>query len=139
MGFGLTTPTFFDNNFDRAIDNMIDSLFYTPTVSNRGFGINRTVDVVEDDKKYTIQIAAPGVNKEDFDISIDGGKISVQYRQKDETPNRFFASSFNRSWRLPSGVTEKNISAKYKNGILHVNIDKTGIEETAKTQRITVK
>ena len=139
MGFGLTTPTFFDNNFDRAIDNMIDSLFYTPTASNRGFGINRTVDVVEDDKKYTIQIAAPGVNKEDFDISIDGGKISVQYRQKDETPNRFFASSFNRSWRLPSGVTEKNISAKYKNGILHVNIDKTGIEETAKTQRITVK
>ena len=139
MGFGLTTPTFFDNNFDRAVDTMIDHLFYTPTVANRGFGVNRTVDVVEDDKKYTIQIAAPGVNKEDFEISIDGGKINVQYRQKDETPNRFFASSFNRSWRLPNGATEDNVSAKYKNGILHVNIDKAGIADATKVQRITVK
>ena len=139
MGLGLTTPTFFDNGFDRAIDNMIDHLFYTPTVANRGFGINRTVDVEEDEKKYTIQIAAPGVNKEDFEIAIDGGKINVQYRQKEETPNRFFASSFNRSWQLPRGVTEENVSAEYQNGILLVSIDKTAIEDVSKVRHINIK
>ena len=139
MGFDLISPTLFDNGFDRAIDNMIDSIFYTPAVANRAFGVNRTVDVEEDEKKYTIKIAAPGVNKEDFEISIDGGKINIQYRQKNETPNRFFASSFNRSWRLPNGVTEDNITAKYKNGILNVDIDKTAIEDANKVQRISVK
>ena len=139
MGLGLISPTLFDNGFDRAIDNVIDHLFYTPAVANRAFGVNRTVDVEEDDKKYTIQIAAPGVDKEDFEISLDGGKINIQCRQRDETPNRFFASSFNRSWRLPSGVTEDNITAKYNNGILDVSIDKGAIEDINKIQRISVK
>jgi HSP20 family protein len=139
MGFGLISPTLFDNGFDRAIDNMIDGLFYTPAVANRAFGVNRTVDVSEDDKNYKIRVAAPGVDKEDFEISIDGGKINIQYRQKEETPNRFFASSFDRSWRLPSGVTKENVSAKYKNGILHVNIDKGAIEDVKRVQHITVK
>ena len=120
MGLGLISPTLFDNGFDRAIDNMIDSLFYTPAVANRAFGVNR-------------------VNKEDFEIAIDGGKINVQYRQKEETPNRFFASSFNRSWQLPRGVTEENVSAEYQSGILHVSIDKTAIEDTSKVRHINIK
>ena len=101
--------------------------------------MNKIVKVEEDEKKYTIQIAAPGVNKEDFEIAIDGGKINVQYRQKEETPNRFFASSFNRSWQLPRGVTEENVSAEYQSGILHVSIDKTAIEDTSKVRHINIK
>jgi len=36
-------------------------------------------------------------------------------------------------------MTEDNVSAKYKSGVLHVNIDKAGIEDATKVQRITVK
>ncbi|MCF8335923.1 MAG: Hsp20/alpha crystallin family protein [Bacteroidales bacterium] len=91
---------------------------------------------IENQNNYTIEIAAPGLNKEDFNVSVDDGVLIVssekeqsnEDEQEDYKRREFSYTSFKRSFNLPSNVDAENIKAKHENGVLYVELPKK--EET---------
>jgi HSP20 family protein len=90
------------------------------------------VNVVEDKEKFRIEVAAPGLKKEDFKLNVDNGilTISSEKRQENEIKEENYAkrefqySSFSRSFTLPNSVDSEMISASYTDGILNIQIPK---------------
>lgn len=87
------------------------------------------VNITEEKNKFKLTVAAPGMNKEDFKIGIEGDvlTISADTEEKEETPARqeYNYSSFSRSFRLPASVVKDRVEAKYNNGILKLYLPKT--------------
>jgi HSP20 family protein len=98
-------------------------------------------NIKENDKNFQIEIAAPGLKKEDFNVDIENGMLTISAEKKDEkeekdenyTRQEYNYSSFSRSFRLPESVTEDDIDASYKDGVLMLTIPKK--EEPQKPQR----
>jgi HSP20 family protein len=89
------------------------------------------VNIYEGANEYKIELAAPGLNKEDFKIDLKKDNLSVWAEkkveadtQKDYTRKEFEYNSFARSFVLPEGVDAEKISAEYINGILYITIGK---------------
>jgi HSP20 family protein len=98
-------------------------------------------NITEGDKAYYLEIAAPGLQKDDFNLSVDNQQltISCQREEKSEskeeqyTRREFNYSSFTRSFVLPESVNSDRIKASYKDGVLKIEIPKK--EATIKTPR----
>ncbi len=113
-------------------NNVFDSLF--SDALNKNYGVNKVpqVNISESTGEYKIELAAPGLNKEDFKIDLKKDNLSVWVEkkttetevQKDFTRKEFEYSSFARSFVLPEGVDTDKISAEYINGILNITIGK---------------
>ena len=71
--------------------------------------------------KYIISVAAPGLDKEDFNITVTDGVLSVS---TEKTVTEFGTSSFTKTWTLPDGTTVDGVTADYKQGILRVTVPK---------------
>jgi len=90
------------------------------------------INVSENEKNYEVEVIAPGLKKEDFNISVENGVLSVsgETATKNEEENKnyirkeYSASSFSRSFSLPEGTNEESIAANYNDGILKLTIDK---------------
>jgi HSP20 family protein len=92
-----------------------------------------SANVKETKDDYKIELAVPGMSKEDFKVSMDGDMLSISSEkteesgdQSEENYNRreFSYQSFYRTFRLPKASESDKIQAKYKDGILHVTIPK---------------
>ena len=64
-------------------------------------------------------------DKKDFSLSLQENTFKVEYKQKEEDKTNYFTKSFSKSWTVPKGTKEKDISAVYKAGILKITIKKT--------------
>lgn len=126
-------------------NNVFDSLFSDALNKNHGINKSPFVNIYEDASSYKIELAAPGLQKEDFKIELKNDQLSVWAEkkqetgdvQKDFTRKEFDYFSFARSFVLPEGVEQDNINAEYVNGILTISIGKK--EEAKLTHReITV-
>ena len=90
------------------------------------------VNIVENKDEYRIDVAAPGLNKEDFKIQLENNVLNVssekeeKREEKDERIMRkeFSYCSFNRSFTLPMTVNSEKIKAIHKDGILQIVIPK---------------
>lgn len=90
------------------------------------------VNIREDENAFTVELAAPGKNKEDFNINLDHNVLTISSESKNEkeeknanyTRREFSYSSFQRSFVLPNSVDSDKISASYENGVLHITIPK---------------
>ena len=106
----------FNNNWNASISDYSNS--------------KPAVNVKEDDKSFTLQIAAPGINKNDFEISLENRVLSVEVVKKDEhdvndfTSKEFDYNSFKRSFSIPKSIELLKINASYINGILKINLPK---------------
>lgn len=97
------------------------------------------VNIRETDNSYEVQMAAPGMKKEDFKVELDNNILTISSEKTDEyedngkekySRREFYYQSFQRSFNLPKEVVdEEKIEAHYKDGVLHLNIPK---RETAK-------
>ncbi len=92
-----------------------------------------SVNIKEGNDGFVVEVAAPGLEKEDFKISIDRGVLnissekSLENESKNEerfTRREFSYQSFCRSFSLPDSADSDKIGAKYANGILYVSIPK---------------
>ena len=92
--------------------------------------------VKELDDRFEISLAAPGIEKKDFSITVEGDKLTVAYNAGDKTNHYAFATNYTKSYTLPNYSDVENISASYKNGVLIVAIPKT---EAATARVIEVK
>lgn len=126
-------------------NNVFDSLF--SDALNKNYGVHQmpNVNVYEGATEYEIELAAPGLNKEDFKIDVKKDHLSVwaerkstdTVTKKDYSRKEFEYSSFARSFVLPEGVDADKISATYVNGILTITIAKID-EEKAGRKEIVV-
>jgi HSP20 family protein len=106
-----------------------DRFFNMPWSGNRGVP---AVNIKENEKNFEIEVAAPGYDKKDFNISIDNGILTVSAEKREEkekedgsyTRREFGYSSFARSFSLPNNITEETIDAKYQDGVLKLTIQK---------------
>ncbi len=101
-------------------------------------------DIRENDKSYILDIELPGVKKEDIDIRLDNGYLSVSVEakeeQKKEKRNYIIQErkygGCQRSFKVGSHLTKDDINAQYEAGILTITIPKK--EETAKSYKIDI-
>ncbi len=89
-----------------------------------------SVNISEDADKFQIELAAPGLAKEDFNIKLEKDVLHISTSKKTEevqegtkyTRKEFSFHSFKRSFNLPESADQEQISAEYKEGILYVSI-----------------
>lgn len=117
-------PKLFDEFFGRGL--MSD-------IYNRGlFSDMPSANIVEEKDKFIIELAAPGLEKEDFKINVEDKtlSISVEKEEKKEeddnkyTKKEFSYTAFSRSFNLPDTINIEKIEASYKKGILIVHLPK---------------
>ena len=78
-----------------------------------------------DDEFYCLELALPGINKKDMSLSINNSYLFLSYDpKKDENPT-VWNNSFNKRIRLPRNIKKDSVSAKLKNGILSIKIEKS--------------
>ncbi|MDP2453388.1 MULTISPECIES: Hsp20/alpha crystallin family protein [unclassified Kaistella] len=97
-----------------------------------------SVNVKEEENGFEIQVAAPGIKKQDFKINLDRNVLSISSENKSEneevdkdgkfTRREFNYSSFSRSFTLPEMVETDKIEATYEDGILKVSVPKKEIQ-----------
>lgn len=97
------------------------------------------VNIRETADNYVVEMAAPGMKKEDFRVQLEGNMLTISSEKKQEseekdgerfTRREFSYQSFTRSFQLPKDVVdEEQIKAMYRDGVLHLEIPK---KETAK-------
>ena len=91
------------------------------------------VNVKEDDNEFEIDVAAPGMSKNDFKINFQNNVLTISSEKKEEkedkkesyTRKEFSYQSFQRSFTVAENAVDSDkISAKYDNGILHITLPK---------------
>jgi HSP20 family protein len=90
------------------------------------------VNVAETATGYRIEVAAPGLEKGDFKISLEKDILSIKVEKTqstEETQDKFVRREFNyttfeRSFQLPKTVDQEKIDAKYDSGVLHLSLPK---------------
>lgn len=104
------------------------------------------INVIESEKDYKIELAAPGMTKDDFNVRIDEDNclvISMEKKSenKDENHNgrylrrEFSYSKFQQTMILPENVDKDHISAQVENGVLNIELPKLSEEEVKKPDR----
>jgi HSP20 family protein len=91
-----------------------------------------SVNIMETPKHYSFEVAAPGLERKDFNIELDNHTLIISAEKeenKEEKENGYFRkeysfNTFSRSFTLPENVEEAKIDAKYENGILRVTVPK---------------
>jgi len=119
-----------DQSFDRLINRFLGSEVsfgpFRDWVENRP-----AVNIVETENAYRIELAAPGLAKEDFNIKVEKDTLSISAK-KETAPvegenvkvREFAYTSFARNFTLPKTVNAEAIEARYENGILFLSIPK---------------
>ena len=129
-----------------SINSLFDDFFINTDKLDTNYNKYTTpaVNVKEDEKSFVIELAVPGMKKEDLNIELDNNKLSIsnekelsKLQEKEKyTRREFVYSKFQRTFNLPINVDEKNIAGDYKDGILTVTIPK--IKERNLTKKITI-
>lgn len=102
----------------------------------RNYG-TASVNIREDENKYELSLVAPGLQKEDFKISVDKNTLSIGYERKEENKEtkdkwlrqEFRMRSFKRSFALNEKIDVTGIQAQYEQGVLRVDLPKKEKEE----------
>ena len=134
-------PMMRTNNWIPAVLNDLFDTDYLPKVNATAPAIN----VKESDKAYIVELAAPGMKKEDFNVNInDEGNLVVKMESKQEKKDEdkttrylrreFSYSKFEQTLILPDDVKKDAISAKVEHGVLTVELPKL-VEEKVKVSR----
>ncbi|MEX2483752.1 MAG: Hsp20/alpha crystallin family protein [Brumimicrobium sp.] len=135
----------------RKNNGLLPSFF--GNVEDDFFGIDRldrfskvAVNIKDHDNDFLIEMAIPGIKKEDVDIEVDGSKLRVSAETKHEvdestdsyTRREFSYGSFTRSFTLPKEVDGDNINASCKDGVLSIEIPKPEAKKKA-VKKIALK
>lgn len=126
--FGGLVDQFFQDNLGRFFE---DGFWGFNGLAQRA---NVPVNLKETDTSYEMQLVAPGLKKEDFNIRLDGDMLTVSFEHKEEKQQEdknqrwlrkeFRQQSFARSFTLDDTLSAEKISAQYRDGILHLSLPK---------------
>lgn len=132
-------PAYWDDFFNDKFFNQL---------KNTGSGESRpAVNISEDDKGYTIELAVPGVAKDKFSLEIENDVLTLSSEQneiKDEQKQNYLRREFNyqsfkRSFELPETIDQEQINASINAGILTLSLPKKEEEIQKAPRQIEVK
>lgn len=128
--------------FSNLFDEFFNDEFFNDEAVNQ---VVPPANIKEGDNDFLVELAIPGVEKGDIDISVNDDTLTISSKKEKVVEDKqegkyarkeFSFSAFKRMFRLPKTVDAGNISADYKDGVLKVNIPK-GREED-KVKRIEI-
>ena len=148
----MTLVKFNSNNNNKkagmmpGVNNVFDSIFNDTFFSDRMMSRVPAVNVSESEDHYLLELAAPGLRKEDFKLSIERDLLTITVEQSAENQSQertfskreFSYSSFVRSFMLPDAADESGIEARYECGVLSVHIPKRE-EARVQSRQIEIK
>jgi HSP20 family protein len=110
---------------------MLDK-FFNENMGDSLKKFNPAVDIAEDERSYEIQLSVPGVKKEDFNVELAEGKLTISGERKmeEKKEGKNFHSietqygSFSRSFFVPEDILAQEVNATYENGLLKVVLPK---------------
>lgn len=124
---------FFNSFFNEFLDEEIHS--------KKNCFSRPAVNIIEADDKFVLEFAVPGLEKEDFEISLDDKMLTISTKEEkgsedEKVYNRkeFSYQSFSRSFTVPKSVNNEEIGADYSNGILTITLPKKPEEAKIKKQ-----
>lgn len=126
------------NSLMPGFNDVFDSIFNDTFFSDRMVSRVPAANISETPDHYHVELAAPGLKKKDFKISLERNVLSISADQSSESKQEernyakreYSYSSFVRSFNLPESADENGIRATYVDGVLEIDIPK---REEAKT------
>ncbi len=140
----LVTSDFFD------MEDFFDDRFWKRGMLSERFWNGRTgepaLNIKETEDHFEIELAAPGFDKKDFEVTIDNGylnisaekRIEAEEKEEEFTRREFSYNAFERSLLLPENIREEEIKAKYKDGILRFNLMKKEVEKKQEPKKVEI-
>lgn len=133
-----TLSSLFDPFFRRDINDWFGRDFMDTTPG---------VNISETNGSYHVELAAPGLKKEDFNIKVDGDMITIssekETEKKTEEKNyygrEYNYTSFSRSFNLPAEVNQEKITANYTDGVLKLELPKKEVKPQVSGKKINVQ
>ncbi|HAE69637.1 MULTISPECIES: Hsp20/alpha crystallin family protein [Sphingobacterium] len=129
-----------------GFNDIFESFFNDSFLSDRMVTRVPAANISETPDEYHIELAAPGLKKDDFKINIDHQVLNISVEQRSENTENskkynkreYSYSSFVRSFTLPDSADDSRIEASYTDGVLKINVPK---KEEAKsvTRQIEIK
>jgi len=126
----------FNSNRNAGVDHWMND-FFSPIfndsfISDRFISKVPAVNVAETSDAYVIELAAPGLDKSDFKINVDGEVLTISGEKTAEKSNEdkkyskreYSYTSFTRSFTLPESIDHSKINASYQDGVLNLEIGK---------------
>lgn len=105
-----------------------------------------SINVIENEKEFKVEVAAPGMTKEDFNVRLDqDNNLVISMEKKNENTEEkkgrylrreFSYSKFQQTLILPDNVERDKISAQVEHGVLGISIPKMTEEEAKKAERV---
>lgn len=94
------------------------------------------VNVVDNKDSFEIEVAAPGLKKDDFKVSVENSVLTIkgetskeeEEKTKNYTRKEFSSRSFTKSFTLPENIEGDNVKAKYDEGVLRLRLNKSTVE-----------
>ena len=104
------------------------------------------VNIKEDEKEYSLELAIPGINKNDLKIDMKEDVITISSEMKKESEENsdgykrkeFSFSAFSRSFYVPENVNKEKIEASYKDGVLYVTLPKEDEQKSKISKTIEI-
>jgi len=136
--------------FDRAIDRLLAPRFFAEPLlppfpfETTGAEWMPVMDVTETAEEYVVRLEAPGLHKENLDINLTGGMLTITGKREiaPEVEGEGYLvreraiGKFTRTIRLPAPVAEKKVVAEYRDGVLMVHLPK---ETPAAATKVMIK
>lgn len=137
-------PTVSRRSINPFLSNLFDNDFFMGTISNAN--TVPAVNIKEGEKSFTLELAVPGMNKNDLKINVENDLLTVSSETKNEVNDEregykrkeFSYSSFCRSFYLPENVKVEDIKASYKDGVLNVEIPKEKEDKLTRNREIKI-
>lgn len=105
-----------------------------------------SANVTETDSSFLVELAAPGLKRDDFKVEMDDHTLTISAEKEDEvneenegySRKEYAYNSFCRSFTLPENVKEDKVDAKYEDGVLKLVIPKKEVAPKKERKKITV-
>ena len=129
--------------FANLLDSFIEREFSTGFEPN--CGSLPSTNILENNERFEIQMAVPGLSKEDFKMEVDNNVLSISYERKEEENKEgtylrreYYPESFTRSFTIPKHTFADKISARYEQGMLYISIPREDPEKVKLSKRIEI-
>jgi HSP20 family protein len=137
-------PTITRRSFSPILSNLFDDDFF-PVLSSRPSTMP-AINIKENEKNFTLELAVPGIDKKDLKIDIAEDVLTISSETKNETEENkdgykrkeFSYASFCRSFYIPENVNRDKIGASYRDGILSVELPKQEEEKNKITRQVKI-
>lgn len=133
----------------RSLNNWVEDFFNNDLFNffgKEGWSATPSVNVKDMEDKFLLELAAPGLERDSFNIELHNNILTLSAEKKEEKEEEkenyrrreFNYSNFRRTFQLPDEVDAEKIAANYENGVLFVTLPKKDEVVTNKKRKIEI-